>query len=110
MAARFVSLIFSVLLLTAVPAAAQTLGSVLCKASLRKLESDLGGSQRKVETTAQAAIDEKCQALNVRKFVLEEALRVYGRCADGSAREEKLAQTENSAAEIRIEIERTCGG
>lgn len=110
MAVRFVFLIFPVLLLNAVPATAQTLGSVLCKASLRKLEGDLGGSLRRVETTAQAAIDEKCQALNVRKFVLDEAVRIYGRCMDGSAREEKLTQTADSAAGVRIEIERTCGG
>lgn len=110
MAARLVFLIFPVLLLNAAPVSAQTFGSVLCKASLRKLNDDLGGSQRRVETTAQAALDTRCEALNVRKFVLEEAVRVYGRCTDGSARDEKLAETENSAAEIRIEIERTCGG
>ena len=110
MAARFVFLIFPVLLLNAAPAAAQTLGSVLCKSSLRKLEGDLGGSLRRVETTAQAAVETKCEALNVRKFVLEEAVRIYGRCTDGSIREEKLAQIAESAAGIRIEIERTCGG
>ena len=110
MAARFAFLIFSVLLLNAVPVQAQTFGSVLCKASLRKLDGDLGGSLRRVEDTAQADIETRCEALKVRKFVLEEAVRVYGRCMDGSAREEKLAQTEDSAAEVRIEMERTCGG
>jgi hypothetical protein len=110
MAVRVIFLIFPILLLNAAPAAAQTFGSVLCKASLRKLNDDLGGSQRRVETTANAATETKCEALNVRKFVLEEAVRVYGRCMDGSALEEKLTQTKNSAAEIRIEIERTCGG
>lgn len=110
MAVRVFFLIFPAVIFCSAPAAAQIFGSVLCKASLRKLEDDLGGSQRKVETTAQAATDERCQALNVREFVLEEAVRVYGRCLDGTEREQKLAETDDSAAGIRMEIERTCGG
>lgn len=110
MAWRIIFVIFSAVFLNAFPASAQVFGSVHCKASLRKLEGDLVGAQRKVDATTQAAVETRCEALNVRKFMLEEAARIYGRCTEGGEREQKLAQADESAAEIRIEIERTCGG
>lgn len=87
---------------------AQALGSVHCKASLRQIDIDLKATERKLQSTANAAAEEKCSAMNVHVLTLERAAVIFGRCTEGRAREENLAQAEASVADFRDLIAKTC--
>jgi hypothetical protein len=90
-------------------ALAQAFGSVHCKASLRQIEIDLKATQRKLQSTANAAAADKCSAMNVHVITLDRAAVIYGRCMEESVREENVGKAKASAADVRDQIAKTCG-
>jgi hypothetical protein len=97
------------LLIAGSQAHAQAFGSVHCKASMRQIEIDLKATDRKLQSVANGTTEEKCSAMNAHVFTLERAAVIFGRCTDGTARDENVGQAEGSAADFRDRIAKTCG-
>lgn len=88
---------------------AQAFGSVHCKAALRNIDIDLKATERKLQSTINAATAEKCSAMNVHVITLDRAAVIYGRCMEEDARDENTGRAKASAADIRDMIAKTCG-
>lgn len=99
----------SLLVLAGSEVRAQAFGSVHCKASLRQIEIDLKATERKLQSVANGTAEEKCSAMNVHVLTLERAAVIFGRCTEGTAREENVGQARGSAADFRDRIAKTCG-
>jgi hypothetical protein len=89
---------------------AQAFGSVHCKAAIRFVGVDLQATERKLSSVENGTVDEKCSAMRVRVLTLEHASEVYGRCMEGNERADNVGQAEASAAGLRDQIAKTCGG
>jgi hypothetical protein len=92
----------------ATPASAQVFGSVHCKASLRKIGLELKATQRRLDTVE--APDDVCSAMRVHVLTLDRASEIFGRCKEGADRDEAVGKADSSAASLRSEMERSCGG
>lgn len=87
---------------------AQALGSVNCRAQLRKLEAELSATQRRIEGVKDASADEFCAAAQVRLYTLERAATLYDRCTEGDTRDTHRTQTLSALQELRDSLYGRC--
>lgn len=92
----------------ATPAFAQVFGSVHCKASLRQIDIDLKATQRRLDTVRTQ--EDTCSAMLVHVLTLDRASQIFGRCKEGADRDQAVGKAGSSAASLRSEMERKCGG
>jgi hypothetical protein len=100
--------VVAVLLIGAVPAAADTINTPSCRQDLAATWSKMEEMLARLKTAARAAQQEKCDTYRYHAEVVVRAREVFERCKTGRDRVGDVAQMEGALDDVNSVIDREC--